>query len=88
MEADNLTLAANVSEANFTANDSEASGDRPVTYKFVVEVFLMPAVSLLGLAGNSLSFYVLRQREVKLRKDFVDILCALAAYDCLLLVRK
>ncbi len=56
------------------------------TYKYLVEGFLMPAFSLFGLLGNSLSVYILRRREVKLKKDFVEILCALATFDNLLLI--
>ena len=46
----------------------------------------MPSVSLFGLAGNFLSIYILHHREVKLKKDFVDVLCMLATFDNLLLV--
>ena len=46
----------------------------------------MPSVSLFGLAGNFLSIYILNHREVKLKKDFVQVLCMLATFDNLLLV--
>ncbi len=57
-----------------------------LTYKFLAEAFLMPTVSAFGLAGNSLSVYILSRREVKLKRDFVEILCSLATFDNLLLV--
>ena len=56
------------------------------TYKYLVEGFFMPAFSIFGLLGNSLSVYILGQREVKLKRDFVEILCALATFDNLLLI--
>jgi len=46
----------------------------------------MPAVSLFGLVGNSLSIYILHHKEVKLKRDFVEVLCSLATFDNLLLV--
>ncbi len=57
-----------------------------MTFKYVVEGWLMPSVSLFGLAGNALSMYILHHREVKLKKDFVDVLCMLATFDNLLLL--
>lgn len=69
---------------NNSTKASEATDD--FHYKFVVEAFLMPSVSALGLAGNSLSVYILSRREVKLKRDFVENLCSLATFDNLLLV--
>ena len=62
---------------------SEGSVD---VYNFWVTVLVMPLVSLFGLMGNSMSAYILRKREVKLKRDFVDLLCCLAAFDKVLLV--
>ena len=36
--------------------------------------------------GNSLSIYVLHHKEVKLKRDFVEVLCSLATFDNLLLI--
>lgn len=55
-------------------------------FKYIVEGWLMPSVSLFGLAGNFLSMYILHHREVKLKKEFVDVLCMLATFDNLLLI--
>ena len=56
------------------------------TFKYVVEGILMTTVSLFGLLGNSLSIYILHHKEVKLKKDFVDVLCSMSAYDNLFLI--
>jgi hypothetical protein len=56
------------------------------TFKFVVEGILMTAVSLFGLLGNSLSIYILHNKEVKMKKDFVEVLCSMSAYDNLFLI--
>eukprot|EP00094_Tigriopus_californicus_P006452 TCALIF_06214-PA protein Name:"Similar to FR FMRFamide receptor (Drosophila melanogaster)" AED:0.09 eAED:0.10 QI:0/0.33/0/0.5/1/1/4/0/453 len=50
------------------------------------EAFLMPFISACGIIGNCVSFHILRKREVKLKEDFVDILCSLATFDNLLLI--
>ncbi len=68
-------------------SSSDSGQSSALSYKFLVEAFLMPAVSALGLAGNTLSLYILSRREVKLKRDFVEILCSLATFDNLLLVR-
>jgi hypothetical protein len=57
-----------------------------VTFEYVVKSTLMPAVSLFGLVGNSLSIYILHHKEVKLKRDFVEVLCSLATFDNLLLI--
>ena len=46
----------------------------------------MTIFSLFGLLGNSLSIYVLHHKEVKLKKDFVEVLCSMSAYDNLFLI--
>lgn len=56
------------------------------SYKFIVEGFLMPLVSVFGLLGNSMTLYILCNSEVKLKKDFVTVLCSLATFDNLLLL--
>ena len=56
------------------------------TFKNVTEAILMPGFSLFGLVGNSISIIVLHHRDVKLKRDFIDVLCALAAFDILFLV--
>ena len=56
------------------------------TFKFVVESILMPLVSLLGVVGNIISIFVLHHKDVKLRKDFVDVLSALSFFDIVFLV--
>ncbi len=66
--------------------EQEALAITPAEYKFVVEAFLMPGVSSFGLVGNLLSIYILRRREVKLKPEFVEVLCSLATFDNLLLV--
>ena len=85
------TTLAPIAIADPNEPGSEPSNREPsflaqITFKFLVEGIFMPAVSALGLAGNGLSIRVLRQREVKLKKDFVEILCALATFDNLMLV--
>ena len=56
------------------------------TFKFVVEGILMPTVTLFGLLGNSLSIYILHNKDVKLKRDFVEVLCSMSAYDNLFLI--
>ena len=56
------------------------------SFEYVVKSILMPAVSLFGLVGNSLSIYILHHKEVKLKRDFVEVLCSLATFDNLLLI--
>ena len=56
------------------------------TFKYVVEGILMPTVTLFGLLGNSLSIYILHNKEVKLKRDFVEVLCSMSAYDNLFLI--
>ena len=46
----------------------------------------MPSVSLFGIIGNFISMHILHHREVKLKKDYVDVLCMLATFDNLLLI--
>ena len=46
----------------------------------------MTIFSLFGLLGNSLSIYVLHHKEVKLKKDFVEVLVSMSAYDNLFLI--
>ncbi len=57
-------------------------------YMHLVKALGMPGVSAFGLAGNSMAVYILRQREVKLKREFVEVLCSLAAFDNLLLVSE
>ena len=57
-----------------------------MSFEYIVKAWLMPSVSLFGIAGNFLSIYILHHREVKLKKDFVDVLCMLATFDNLLLL--
>ena len=57
-----------------------------VSFEYVVKSTLMPLVSLFGLVGNSLSIYILHHKEVKLKRDFVEVLCSLATFDNLLLI--
>ena len=56
------------------------------TFQFVVEGILMILVALFGLFGNSLSIYILNSKEVKMKKDFVEVLCSMSAYDNLFLL--
>ena len=57
-----------------------------MSFKYIVEGWLMPSVSLFGIGGNFMSMFILHHREVKLKKDFVDVLCMLATFDNLLLL--
>ena len=57
-----------------------------VSFEYIVKSTLMPLVSLFGLVGNSLSIYILHHKEVKLKRDFVEVLCSLATFDNLLLI--
>jgi hypothetical protein len=51
-----------------------------------MEAIAMPLISILGFLGNVASICVLHHRDVKLKKEFVDVLSALAAFDILFLV--
>ena len=59
--------------------------DKEVTFepndlRYIIEGWIVPVVSVVGLLGNSLTVLVLNHREVKLKKCLVDILCGLAAF--------
>ena len=56
------------------------------SFGWVMYAVMMPAISLLGLIGNVTSICVLRHRDVKLKKYFVDVLMALAGFDILFLL--
>ena len=56
------------------------------TFKYVVEGILMTTILFLGLLGNSLSIYILRQKEVKLQGVLVEVLCSLTVFDNLFLI--
>ena len=56
------------------------------SFQYIVEGVLMAIVSLFGLLGNILSIYVLQHKEVKLKKDFVEVLCSMSAYDNIFLI--
>ncbi len=57
-----------------------------LSFKIAMEACLMPLISLFGLLGNAASICVLHHRDVKLKKEFVQVLSALAAFDILFLV--
>ena len=67
-------------------NKHHLASKRVMSFEQIVKGWLMPSVSLFGLVGNFLSIYILHHREVKLKKDFVDVLCMLATFDNLLLL--
>ena len=73
---------------SWSKNGNHLFPDTPskMSFEYLVKGVLMPSVSLFGLAGNFLSIYILHHREVKLKKDFVDVLCMLATFDNLLLL--
>ena len=50
-------------------------------FAFIVEGFLMPAVTLFGLVCNSLTLYILNDKDVKLKREFVQCLCSLTIFD-------
>lgn len=56
------------------------------TFKYVVEGFVVPVISIFGLLGNTLTILVLNHREVKLKPSLVQILCGLATFDNVFLV--
>jgi hypothetical protein len=56
------------------------------TFKYAVEGILIPVILSLGLLGNSLSIYILRQKEVKLQGVLVEVLCSLTVFDSLFLI--
>ena len=74
--------------SSWSKNSNHLFPDTPskMSFEYLVKGVLMPSVSLFGLAGNFLSIYILHHREVKLKKDFVDVLCMLATFDNLLLL--
>ena len=41
--------------------------------EYVVQGYFMPVVSLFGLAGNTVSIYILSHKDVKLKKDFSKV---------------
>ena len=57
-----------------------------VTFRWVTYAVVMPIISLFGLMGNVTSILVLRQRNIKLKKNLVEILSALAYFDILFLL--
>ena len=46
----------------------------------------MTGVSIFGLVCNSLTIYILNDRDVKLKRDFVQCLCAMTMFDNFFLV--
>ena len=64
-------------------NSTESSNDweQDDSFEFVVEGWLVPIVSAIGLFGNSVTVLVLNNRKVQLKKTLVDILCGLAVFD-------
>ena len=50
-------------------------------FAFIMEGFLMPAVTIFGLVCNSLTLYVLNDKDVKLKREFVQCLCSLTIFD-------
>lgn len=58
----------------------------PVTFKYWVEGWMVPVISLFGILGNLMTILVLNHREVKLKKSLVQILCGLATFDNIFLV--
>lgn len=56
------------------------------TFKYVVEGICMTTVSIFGILCNSLSIYILHDKDVKLKQDFVEHLCSMSVYDILFLL--
>ena len=56
------------------------------TFRWVIYAILMPVISFFGLMGNVTSILVLRHRDIKLKKNLVEILSALAYFDILFLL--
>ena len=56
------------------------------TFRWVMYAVVVPVISLFGLMGNVTSIFVLRQRNIKLKKNLIGILSALAYYDILFLL--
>ena len=57
-----------------------------ISFKHIIEAFFMPSMSLFGIVGNVISICVLHHKDVKLRKDFIDVLCSLAVFDIVFLI--
>ena len=57
-----------------------------LSLKVLTEAIFMPLISAFGLLGNIISICVLHDKDVKLKKDFIDVLCSLAAFDTLFLL--
>ena len=55
-------------------------------FKYFVEGICMTIVSIFGFVCNFVSIYILHDKDVKLKKDFVQPLCAMAIYDNLVLI--
>ena len=69
-----------------SVNGTSAAALSVATFKYVVEGFVVPLVSVFGLLGNLLTVLVLNHREVKLKRSLVQILCGLASFDNAFLV--
>ena len=50
-------------------------------FRFIVEGLLMPTVTIFGLVCNSLTLYILNDKDVKLKREFVQCLCSLTIFD-------
>ena len=56
------------------------------TFRWVMYALVMPIMSLFGLMGNVTSILILRHHDIKLKKNLVEILSALAYFDILFLL--
>ena len=70
-----------MTEADLNLNTTEVhtepatDGSQGNAFKFVVEGYFMSSVSLFGLVGNTLSIYILKHKDVKLKKEFTEVSC-------------
>ena len=55
-------------------------------FKYLVLGVFLTFVAVIGIVCNSLTLYILHDKDVKLKRDFVQCLCAMTIYDNLFLV--
>ena len=65
---------------------SESDMFNTQTFKYAIEGIFMTTVLIFGLIGNSLSIYILRDKEVRLQQILIEVLCSLSVFDNLFLV--
>ncbi len=63
--AEVVAAAINVTEDSVEVSQAAASSSGVPVFKYFVEGFLVPAISVFGVVGNVLSTYILRQGNLQ-----------------------